>query len=424
MRIVDVCAFYSPLGGGVKTYIRHKLLAGPRLGHEIVILVPSTRPGVEVIGPRARIEYVAGKRFPLDGRYHYFDDEAALHAKLNELKPDFVEASTPWSSATMVANWRANVPRSLIMHADPLGNYAYRWFRRVASRRVIDRGFDWFWQRLRRLDDCFDHVVCASTDLAQRLREGGLRNTVFNPMGVQPGLFSAANRDPNLRRHLLSQCHLDEDAILLIGAGRHAPEKRWPMIVEAVTACRYEWPIALMIAGDGRSTAAVQKAVSGNPHIRLIPPILDRRKFATFLASGDALVHGSESETFCMIAAEARASGVPMLLPDSGAAREHLVEGAGHHYASANAASLAQTIRQFAKEGRAGHQLTARSAARGTRTMDAHFEDLFRLYGEGRGTADLAYGRSGQILPRSMYHPHAANSSVMSEEPPCFSQAV
>jgi alpha-1,6-mannosyltransferase len=313
----------------------------------------------------------------------------------------------------MVANWRANVPRSLIMHADPLGNYAYRWFRRVASRRVIDRGFDWFWQRLRRLDDCFDHVVCASTDLAQRLREGGLRNTVFNPMGVQPGLFSAANRDPNLRRHLLSQCHLDEDAILLIGAGRHAPEKRWPMIVEAVTACGYEWPIALMIAGDGRSTAAVQKAVSGNPHIRLIPPILDRRKFATFLASGDALVHGSESETFCMIAAEARASGVPMLLPDSGAAREHLVEGAGHHYASANAASLAQTIRQFAKEGRAGHQLTARSAARGTRTMDAHFEDLFRLYGEGRGTADLAYGRSGQILPRSMYHPHAANSSVM-----------
>ena len=301
MRIVDVCAFYSPHGGGVKTYVQHKMLAGPRLGHEIIILVPALKPGIEVIGPNARIEYVAGKRFPLDGRYHYFHDELALHTKLDALKPDLVEASTPWSSAAMVARWQADVPRSLIMHADPLGNYAYRWFRGVASRQVIDRGFDWFWQRLRRLDERFDHIVCASMDLAQRLREGGLHNVVLNRMGAQPGIFSPAKRDPDLRRRLLSQCDLEEDAILLIGAGRHAPEKRWPMIVDAVTACGYDRAIGLVIAGDGRARAAVVKAVAGNPHIKLIPPILGRQEFAAFLASGDALVLGSESETFCMI---------------------------------------------------------------------------------------------------------------------------
>ena len=43
MRIVDVCAFYSPHGGGVKTYVQHKMLAGPRLGHEIIILVPALK---------------------------------------------------------------------------------------------------------------------------------------------------------------------------------------------------------------------------------------------------------------------------------------------------------------------------------------------------------------------------------------------
>ena len=31
MRIVDVSAFYSPLGGGVRTYVDAKLGAGPRL---------------------------------------------------------------------------------------------------------------------------------------------------------------------------------------------------------------------------------------------------------------------------------------------------------------------------------------------------------------------------------------------------------
>jgi alpha-1,6-mannosyltransferase len=46
--------FYSPLGGGVKTYVRHKMRAGPRLGHEIIVLVPSIQPGVEIVGPGAR----------------------------------------------------------------------------------------------------------------------------------------------------------------------------------------------------------------------------------------------------------------------------------------------------------------------------------------------------------------------------------
>ena len=40
MRIVDVCSFYTPHGGGVKTYIDQKLRIGPELGAEIVIIVP------------------------------------------------------------------------------------------------------------------------------------------------------------------------------------------------------------------------------------------------------------------------------------------------------------------------------------------------------------------------------------------------
>ena len=139
MRIVDVCAFYSDRGGGVKTYVRHKMLAGPKEHHEIIILAPAAEAGVEIINDHARIEFVRARRFPLDGRYHYFHDEPALHAKLDALRPDLVEASTPWASASMVANWRGSAPRSLIMHADPLGNYAYRWFRALAPRPVIDR---------------------------------------------------------------------------------------------------------------------------------------------------------------------------------------------------------------------------------------------------------------------------------------------
>ena len=40
----------------------------------------------------ARIVTIPAPRFPLDRKYWYFADEAALHAKLDELNPDFVEA--------------------------------------------------------------------------------------------------------------------------------------------------------------------------------------------------------------------------------------------------------------------------------------------------------------------------------------------
>ncbi|MDM8011926.1 MAG: hypothetical protein QUV08_13280 [Parasphingorhabdus sp.] len=131
MKIVDVCAFYSPMGGGVKTYVRQKLAIGPTLGHEIVIIVPGSGHGVEHFGRDARIVTIPGKKFPLDGRYHYFDDAGEVHAALTREQPDYVEASSPWNSASIVADWPGAAPRALIMHADPLSAYAYRWFGKI-----------------------------------------------------------------------------------------------------------------------------------------------------------------------------------------------------------------------------------------------------------------------------------------------------
>src|SRR5207245_7055569 len=46
MRIVDVCAFYTPAGGGVRTYVDAKLKAAARFGHEIVVIAPGERDEV------------------------------------------------------------------------------------------------------------------------------------------------------------------------------------------------------------------------------------------------------------------------------------------------------------------------------------------------------------------------------------------
>lgn len=156
MRIADVSAFYTPVGGGVRTYAEAKLRAAARFGHEMILIVPGARHEVIKHGPGAVLVTMPSPLLPVDRRYRYFDDEAAIHAALDAWQPDHVEASSPWSSAAMVGRWQGGATRSLVMHADPLAAYAYRWLGGFIPTPAIDTMFGWFWRHLRGLGRMFD----------------------------------------------------------------------------------------------------------------------------------------------------------------------------------------------------------------------------------------------------------------------------
>lgn len=387
MKIVDVCAFYTPHGGGVRTYAEQKLRIASEMGHQITIIAPGDEYCVVHKGPGAKIVTLPSPRFPLDRKYWYFDDEPALHRALDSEQPDFVEVSSPWRSATMVGRWRGDAPRSLVMHADPLSAYAYRWFGAVLSRSHIDRRFGRYWDHLRALGQRFDTTVCANHDLAGRLRAGGVAGVSVQPLGVETDVFLPARRDPSVRALMLERCGLPGTALLLVGAGRLAPEKRWPMVVEAVALASRHVPVGLALFGEGRERAAVLRAIAGNPHIRLFEPERDRIAFATILASADAVIHGCEAETFCMVAAEARASGTPVIVPNGGGAADHARDGAGMTFRAANRFAVAEAVRAF--HDRPPFRPAHRSDANRVVSQGEHFARLFHHY-EGLGAAALA----------------------------------
>ncbi|MBX7502168.1 glycosyltransferase [Qipengyuania sp. YG27] len=374
MRLVDVCGFYTPLGGGIRTYIDQKLELSDGAGVDVTVLAPGLRDETVEVSPRARITYVASPRFPLDRKYFAFADEQAVHAALDRLEPDFIEASSPWRSADYVASFSRAVPRSLVMHSDPLSAHAYRWFERVADPPSVDRAFDWFWRRLRMFGSQFDAVVCANSDLAARLVSGGVENVVTVPMGTEKGLFSPTRRDEAVRRRLLAACGMGPEATLLIAAGRLATEKRIPMLVEAATLAGRTRPIGLAIFGEGRCRDQILRAIGGNPHIRLFEPIRDRTRFATILASADALLHGCEAETFGMIAAEANASGLPVIAPAAGGVADFARLNPGLSFRPRDAQDAARAIESFCSSGLLQEPVAP------PRGMEDHFAELFDHY--------------------------------------------
>jgi len=383
MKIVDICAFYTPRGGGVRTYVDRKLKALSAAGHEVVVIAPGREAREEARPEGGRIRWVPAPVFPLDRNYRYFSRAEPVHALLDAEQPDVIEASSPWRAASIAATWRGPATRALVMHADPMAAHAYRILGPIADRELIDRGCEPYWRHLRRMDDAFDVVVSAGRSLTARLRAGGLGKVATVPMGVDPGLFSPDLRDEALRGRLLALCDLDSRATLFLGVGRLGAEKRWEMVAAAATVAAAREPVGLVIVGDGKARRQIERAIGANPHIRLLGPIGDRPFLARLMASCDALIHGCEAETFCFAAAEAKASGLPIIVPDEGGAADHADDGESRRYRAGDPADAARAMLDFVRKARTGPALPAPRI----RTMDDHFRDLVHLYASVRRLA-------------------------------------
>lgn len=378
MRIVDVCAFYSPWGGGVRTYVDAKLRSAARLGHEIIVLAPSDKAEVRQIAPGGLLAGIPAPTMPFDRRYRYFNDAARLHRELDRWRPDHVECSSPWSSASAVARWRGSATRSLFMHSDPMAAYAYRWFG-FLNPGIIDGIFSRFWDHMRFLGRSFDAVVSPGRELADRLKQRGLTNVSTIPLGVD-GSFSPAMRDPLLREALLRELGLSSSATLLLSVGRLAPEKRPDLIVKAVSDVASARELGLVVVGEGSMGKKLERIAASSGRVGFLGHISDRNLLARLMASADGLVHACEAETFGLVLAEALASGTPVIVPDRGGAFEQLRPGAGLHYPAGSRADLARAIISLVEQQAEGHGRDWPIVS--PRLMDDHFRELFGLYSD------------------------------------------
>ena len=378
MRIADICEFYSPQGGGVRTYVHARWKAAAAAGHEVSVIAPSARSLVTKVTGGALVE-VKAPRHPVDPKYHIFWSAAPVHAALDRIAPDLIEASSPWRGAWLAALYPRSVPRTLFMHEEPVEKWGYGLFERLFSRRTIDRRIiPWLWAHLKRLYEHFDRLLCAAPSTTERLRQAGVRRIATVPLGVEADLFSPANRDETLRRELLKQMRLPPAAALLLGVGRHNWEKRWPVAIEAVQRLGLAHDAGFAMLGSGPTTRALRRRFGGNPHVMMMEPVSGRQDYARILASADIMV-STGIETFGLAAAEAVASGVPVAAPRGGAVAAFCEPGFSELHRLGDprdaSAALARLLTRLPQA-----RAAAAAAAAHVRTLDRHFDEVFALY--------------------------------------------
>lgn len=382
MRVVDVNEFYSPTGGGVRTYLDRKMGIMADLGHELIVIAAGEEEWVEDRPGGGRIHWVKTSRLPFDDNYGLFWDHAPIQSLLDQLKPDVVETSTPWRPAWSVARWQGDAVKVWFAHNDNMAAYAGRWLEDVADAKRVERWFAWYTNYMARFLKHYDAFVTNGPALAKRYAGRGLTVHAAMPLGIERGYFSPANRDENLRAALLEQCALPPDAHLLLGMGRHHPEKRWPMIIDAVKAAGGKLPVGLVLIGQGVDRRKLEQRIAGSPHIRLFRPVYDRFRLARIMASADALIHGSDAEPFGLVCSEALASGLPLIVPDEGGAAEIARPAFAETYRARDARSATAAIqRLFAREPTILRAATTHAAGQVPSDVD-HVEALMAYYAE------------------------------------------
>jgi glycosyltransferase involved in cell wall biosynthesis len=137
---------------------------------------------------------------------------------------------------------------------------------------------------------------------------------------VDTKLFSPAHRGESLR----AAWGLAPDDLAIVHVSRLAPEKNYPLLIEACASIRAAQPRAKFIfASDGPLRKKLQRA---HPWIHF-PGFLDPATLAAHYAAADLFLYPSLTETFGNVVLEAMASGLPVVAFNYAAAARFIRHG-------------------------------------------------------------------------------------------------
>ena len=163
-------------------------------------------------------------------------------------------------------------------------------------------------------------TMVPTDEMAQDLGRLGFERLRVVGRGVNSATFSPAKRDAALRR----QWQAGDDTPVALCVSRFAPEKNFPLVLEAYRAMLAVRPdTRLVLVGDGPMAEELRRSGAG----AVVAGRLVNGELSAHYASADIFLFPSLTETYGNVTVEAMASGLAVVAYDYAAARQHIVHG-------------------------------------------------------------------------------------------------
>jgi glycosyltransferase involved in cell wall biosynthesis len=245
---------------------------------------------------------------------------------------------------------------------------------------------------LRRFHNRADCTMVPTAEMAEDLGGMGFERLRVVGRGVNARIFSPERRRAELR----ARWGAGADDVVALCVSRFAPEKNFPLVLEAYAAMRRAVASTkLVLVGDGPLQHELRAANTGS----VIAGRLVNGELSAHYASADVFLFPSLSETFGNVTLEAMASGLAVVAYRTAAARQHIEDGVSGLLAQpgdsagfiAHAVSLAREPRLARELGRAAREAAAPiSWERITAEFEAVLQETALQHAARRETAHAA----------------------------------
>ncbi len=244
----------------------------------------------------------------------------------------------------------------------------------------------WYYEQM-------DHVYVPSRSTARELIEKGLRPEKIRlfPRGVDIQRFHPAKRDLQFLRERFQV----GDGTKLLYVGRISKEKDLPLLADAFQELyRSHREVQLIMVGDGPYLTELRGKMQGVPCT--FTGYLEGEDLAKVFASCDLFVFPSTTDTFGNVVLEAQASGLPVVVTDTGGPHENIVPGVTGLVVDAHSSeSLLSAIRWFIRSPEALRQMgRAARQVMEERSFERAFDETWGLYQEREYTSEYPLDRA------------------------------
>jgi len=191
-------------------------------------------------------------------------------------------------------------------------------------------------------------VVIAPTESARDvLRSWGVHRPIsILATGIHIGDFQGGDR-AGTREKL----EIPADALALLYAGRMAPEKNIPLLLDAFRTVRAKRPDAVLVfAGGGPDMELTRKVVAEGGYADCVrfPGYIPHEKMRDYYAAADVMTCPSHTETQGLALCEAMAAGLPFISVESPGALSVVPQGYLDYLIPADADTMADRVLSLA----------------------------------------------------------------------------
>jgi glycosyltransferase involved in cell wall biosynthesis len=194
------------------------------------------------------------------------------------------------------------------------------------------------------------------------------------PNGVDSARFRP---DGTARVEVRSELGLDERTPLALFVGGDWERKGLSHAVDALVHAT-EWHLAVAGPGDPEPLIARARNAGTVSRLRFLGPVRDMPRL---YAAGDAFVLPTAYEAFPLVALEAAASGLPLLITRVNGAEELLRDGRAGHFITSDGRDIGRRLNELSQGPERARQMATAARAAGARySWDAMAETYLSVY--------------------------------------------